>query len=48
MSTKDIKEILDKMPAIPSMPLVVSEALNIIENPKSNVNQLSEIISKDI
>lgn len=48
MSIKDIKEVLDKMPVLPSMPIVVSEALHIIENPKSNINQLSEIISKDI
>ena len=48
MAGKDIKEILEKLPTIPSMPMVVSEALHIIENPMSNINQLSEIISKDI
>lgn len=48
MTTRDIKQILDGMPTLPSMPFVVSEALNIIENPKSNINQLSEVISKDI
>lgn len=48
MSTKNIKQLLDHMPALPSMPMVVSEALNIIEDPKSNINQLAEVISKDI
>jgi len=48
MSTKDIKYIIDNMIGIPSMPQVVSEALNLIENPNSNVKQLADIISKDI
>ncbi len=48
MQSQDIKNIVNNMPGLPSMPSVISEALNIIENPKSNINQLSEIISKDI
>lgn len=44
----NLKELIDKMPNLPSMPNIVSEALNIIEDPKSNINQLAEIISKDI
>ena len=48
MTTRDIKQIIDEMPQIPTMSTVVAEALNIIGNPKSNVNQLSETISKDI
>lgn len=47
-SDKNIKAIIDKMPNIPSMPPVIAQALSIMENPKSNVNQLSVIISKDI
>lgn len=45
---KDIKEIIQNLPNLPTMPPVVAEALNIIENPKSNVNQLSDVISKDL
>jgi len=48
MSPGDMKQILDRLPTIPSIPIVISEALNIIDNPKSNINQLSEVISKDI
>jgi len=48
MSTKNIKQIIEEMPNLPTMPTLVIEALNIIGNPKSNINQLSEIISKDI
>lgn len=48
MSAKSIKDIIDNMSGIPSMPTVVSESLNLIDNPNSNVRQLSDIISKDI
>lgn len=48
MNSVDIKQIIDEMPNLPTMPTIVVEALNIIGNPKSNINQLSEIISKDI
>lgn len=48
MSTKDIKQVIEEMPNLPTMPTIVIEALNIIGNPKSNINQLSDIISKDI
>ena len=44
MSPGDMKQILDRLPTIPSIPIVISEALNIIDNPKSNINQLSEVI----
>ena len=46
--TKTIKEIIDGTTGIPSMPQVVSESLNLIENPNSRVKQLGNIISKDI
>lgn len=48
MTSNDIRQIIDEMPDLPSMPTVIVEALNIIGNPKSNINQLSEIISKDL
>src|SRR3989339_730089 len=48
MSTKSIKDIIDNMSGIPSMPTVVSESLNLIDNPNSNIRQLADIISKDI
>lgn len=46
--SKTVKQIIDEMPNLPSMPSVVSEALKIIGNPKSNINQLAEVLSKDI
>ena len=48
MTAKTIKEIINNMTGIPSMPTVVSESLNLIENPNSSVRQLAEILSKDI
>lgn len=44
----NIIDILEKMPNLPSMPSIVSEALTIIDDPKSNISKLSEVISKDI
>ena len=48
MPARSIKEIIDNMIGIPSMPTVVSESLNLIDNPNSNIKQLADIISKDI
>jgi len=48
MPNKNMKNIIDNMPGIPSMPNVLSEALNTMENPKSSVEKLADIISKDI
>ncbi len=45
---KDMKAILDKLQSIPTMPAILSEALNTMDNPKSSVNKLAEILSKDI
>jgi len=46
--TQDLSTIIENMPNLPTMPSIVMEALNIIGNPKSNINQLSDTISKDI
>lgn len=48
MPPKTVRQIIDEMPNLPSMPNVVGEALNIIGNPKSNINQLSDVLSKDM
>jgi putative nucleotidyltransferase with HDIG domain len=48
MATKSIKDIIDNLNGIPTMPAVVSESLNIMEDPNSNITQLASIISKDI
>jgi len=48
MQSKDIKQIILDLPELPSMPTVVAEALNLIKDPKSNINKLSDILSKDI
>lgn len=47
MTGSGLQNIIDNMPNLPTMPNVVMEALNLIGNPKSNINQLSDIISKD-
>jgi putative nucleotidyltransferase with HDIG domain len=47
MTGNELQNIIDKMPNLPTMPNIVMEALNIISNPKSNINQLSDVISKD-
>lgn len=48
MSTKSIKEIIENNINIPSMPTVVAESLNLIDDPNSNVKKLADILSKDI
>jgi putative nucleotidyltransferase with HDIG domain len=48
MTAKTIKELINSTAGIPAMPNVVAESLNLIENPNSNIKQLSDIISKDI
>jgi putative nucleotidyltransferase with HDIG domain len=47
MTGSGLQNIIDNMPNLPTMPNVVMEAMNLIGNPKSNINQLSDIISKD-
>lgn len=46
--SNNISDIIEKIPNLPSMPSIVSEALNIIDDPKSNTIKLSDVISKDI
>ncbi|MDD3149266.1 MAG: HDOD domain-containing protein [Candidatus Gastranaerophilales bacterium] len=46
--TKDIRSLIKEMPDLPTMPNVVIDAMNLIKDPKSNVNQLSEVISRDV
>ncbi len=48
MEKKDLKTIIEKIPTIPTMPLIIVEALDLIKDPSSNVLKLSEIVSKDI
>lgn len=48
MSSKNINEIIASSINIPSMPTVVAESLNLIEDPNSNVKKLADILSKDI
>lgn len=47
-SGRNVAEIINKLQNIPTMPTILSEALNTIENPKASVNKLADIISKDI
>lgn len=48
MTTPSINQILDKKDNIPSMPVVLSQSLNLIEDPNSNVKQIAALISKDM
>ncbi len=48
MLPNDIKLTISRIPGLPAMPTVVAEALNIIKNPNSNINELSGVISKDM
>lgn len=48
MSNVTIKDILESSNGIPVMPVVLSQALNLIENPNSSIKQLADIISKDL
>ena len=43
-----VMEVIDNLDELPSMPSVVGQALNLIDDPKANINQLADIISKDI
>ena len=48
LQIQTLQEIIDSTPALLTMPKVISEALNLIKDPKTNVNKLSDIIAKDI
>lgn len=48
MNNSGINEILAKKDIMPSMPLVLSQSLNLIEDPNSNVKQIAALISKDM
>jgi len=41
-------EVMENLPELPSMPTVVGEALSLLDDPKTDVKQLAEVISKDI
>ena len=47
-SNQKIRDVIESLPELPSMPMVVSRALNIIDDPKANINELADIISTDI
>ena len=48
MTNNQLMSIIAGLPELPSMPPVIAGALKVIEDPKSNINKLSSIISKDI
>ncbi len=41
-------EVLENLPELPSMPSVVGQALDLLENPETDVKQLADTISRDI
>jgi HD-like signal output (HDOD) protein len=47
MSLNTLKEKIQNIIHLPALPAVAMEAINIIENPKTNVHTLSQLISKD-
>ncbi len=48
MDNKELKAVIEKIPTIPTMPVIIVEALDLIKDPTSNVIKLSDVISKDI
>jgi HD-like signal output (HDOD) protein len=48
MDNKDLKAFIEKIPTIPTMPMIIVEALELIKDPSSNVAKLSNVVSKDI
>jgi len=48
MPNTTVKDIINNMTGLPAMPQVVTESLNLIENPNSSIKQLADIISMDI
>ncbi len=43
-----VLEVLENLPELPSMPTVVGQALDLLEDPKTDIKQLADIISTDI
>lgn len=41
-------KVLEDLPELPSMPAVVSRAIEMLDDPNTNLNQLSDILSKDV
>ena len=48
MENKNLKDLVEKKDSIPSMPLVLSQSLNLIEDPNSNIKQIADLIAKDL
>lgn len=44
----NINEVLETLPEIPSMPAVVGQALNLLDDPNADIKQLANILSMDI
>ncbi|HSA06547.1 MAG TPA: HDOD domain-containing protein [Candidatus Gastranaerophilales bacterium] len=43
-----VEQILNNLPELPSMPAIVAQALNLIDDPNTEVKQLADVLSKDI
>ncbi len=48
ISEQKARQALENLNELPSMPAVVGQALNIIDDPNANINRLAEILSTDI
>lgn len=46
--TQKARQAIENLSEVPSMPGVVVQAINIIDDPNANINRLGEIISTDI
>jgi HD-like signal output (HDOD) protein len=46
-SSKDLKDLIQKMDDLPILPNIISKVMKIIDNPYSNADHLTELISMD-
>ena len=47
MAIVNLREKIQGIIHLPSLPAIAMEVIGIIENPKTNVHTLSQLISKD-
>lgn len=44
---QEIKQVIGNIDTLPTLPVVISQIMDIISNPRTSVHQLSEVISRD-
>lgn len=48
MTNVTLDKIINDLPTLPTMPVIVGEALTLLSNPSASIRQLSKIISRDL